>query len=194
MTFDPDKHHRRSVRLRGHDYSSSGLYFITICTYQRQCLFGEIVNGEMRLNALGEIVETEWLKTSEIRPKWRLEAWIIMPNHIHGIVTIEQQQKSIKHGTIARVHGVAPLRDATQLKGIAHRKPDSISSFVAGFKSVTTKQINISRNTPRTPVWQRNYYDHIIRNNFSLRQIEQYIQNNPTTWQSDQLYPAQGTA
>ncbi|MEM1253936.1 MAG: transposase [Cyanobacteria bacterium P01_H01_bin.21] len=190
MKFDPDKHHRRSVRLRGYDYSSSGLYFITICAYQRQCLFGEIVNGEMQLNPLGQIVETEWLKTPQIRPKWRLGEWIIMPNHIHGIVVIDQQQKPLNHGNSARAHGGAPLRDGTKLKGIAYRKPHSISSFVAGFKSATTKQINLSCDRQRSPVWQRNYYDHIIRNELSLYQIEQYIYKNSVTWHNDQLHPA----
>lgn len=186
MKFDPDKHHRRSIRLRGYDYSSSGLYFITICAYRRQYLFGKIVDGVMQLNSLGQIVETEWWKTEKIRPGWYLGAWIVMPNHVHGVVGIGQSGESDvprnrpgnrAHGHVG-AHGRAPLRRA-----------NSISSFVAGFKSATTKQINILRNAAGTPVWQRNYYDHIIRDDQSLLRIEQYIRNNPITWQKDQLHP-----
>ncbi len=89
MKYDPNKHHRRSIRLKGYDYSSAGAYFITICAYQRACLFGEIVDGMMQLNEFGQIVADEWLKSSEIRREIALDEWVVMPNHIHGIVFIQ---------------------------------------------------------------------------------------------------------
>ncbi|MGF1457858.1 MAG: transposase [Leptolyngbyaceae cyanobacterium] len=178
MPYNPDKHHRRSIRLQGYDYSSTGVYFITLCTFQRQCLFGKIIDGTIQLNTFGQIVAEEWRQSSSIRQEIEFGQWVIMPNHLHGIVLINPVGAHNRVGA----HGRAPLR-----MGIAHRKPRSLSSFIAGFKSATTKRINAARNSPRTPVWQRNYYDHIIRNEASLQRIQQYIQNNPATWQDDQL-------
>ncbi|MGB3491425.1 MAG: transposase [Elainellaceae cyanobacterium] len=181
MPFNSDRHHRRSIRLNGYDYSSPGAYFITICTYHRQCLFGDIIDGEMRLNNTGQLVASEWMKTTQIRPDFDLDEWIVMPNHIHGIVVISSNPN-------VGAHSCAPLR-APLNTGIAYRKPRSLSSFVAGFKSATTKQINLKRDALGQPVWQRNYYDHIIRSEASLQHIRQYIEANPSSWQDDQLHP-----
>jgi REP element-mobilizing transposase RayT len=164
------------------------MYFVTICTFQRQCLFGEIVAGETRLNELGQIVVHEWLRSQDIRQEIDFDAWVIMPNHIHGIVVIHppntpQSSDTQRHPVGA--NGRSPLH------GIAFQpmKPRSLSSFIAGFKSATTKQINLIRNAPGTPVWQRNYYDHIIRNEISLEHLRAYIHNNPLSWQEDPLHP-----
>lgn len=198
MPYNPDKHHRRSIRLKGYDYAAEGLYFITLCTAQRQCLFGVIVNGQMQLNSLGQIVAHEWMKTPQIRPNFDLDAWVVMPNHIHGIVVIHSSHPPNDEITPVGAHRRAPRGLATHgddplpnaKSGIAYRRPHSVSSFVAGFKAVTTKQINIQRNTAGTPIWQRNYYEHIIRSEDSLHYIQQYIYNNPVTWRDDQLHPA----
>lgn len=186
MKFNPEKHHRRSIRLKDYDYSAGGAYFITICTFQRQCLFGNITNAEMELSPLGKIVANEWLRTPQIRPNFELNEWIVMPNHIHGIIIINSPKQS--NDGFVGAHS-APLPDISVQKGIAYRRPRSLSSFISGFKSATTKQINIQRDAAGTPTWQRNYYDHIIRNDKSLQYIRQYIQNNPATWQDDQLNP-----
>jgi putative transposase len=181
VKYDPDKHKRRSIRLKGHDYPAAGMYFITLCTYRRECLFGEIADGIMQLNPLGKIVADEWLRSSEIRQKIGFDAWVIMPNHLHGIVVIE---------TTAELSGGVGANGRLPLRGVApSMKPRSLSSLVAGFKSATTKRINIHRNAPGNPVWQRNYYEHIIRNNPSLQTIQTYIHNNPQSWPTDQLYP-----
>ena len=183
MKYNPDKHHRHSIRLKGYDYSSPGAYFITLRTYQRQCLFGQIVDGEMQLNPFGQIVADEWIRSVEIRQEIDFDAWVIMPNHIHGIVVIN----AINDPNI----NVGAQREC-QRSGIAYRRPKSLSSFVAGFKCAATKAINIRRNAAGTPVWQRNYYDRIIRNEPSLQRIRHYIQNiqnNPLTWQDDPLHP-----
>jgi REP element-mobilizing transposase RayT len=186
VKYNPAKHHRQSIRLKGYDYSSSGAYFITLCTHQRQCLFGEIVAGEMQLNPYGEIVAEEWQRTLEIRANFAIDAWIVMPNHFHGIVIIDHSDQ-IDHSdrslTAQRTHGSAPLPNSL------HRRPQSLSSFVAGFKSITTKRINTIRNAAGTPVWQRNYYERIIRDRDSAAKIRQYIQNNPSVWAQDQLHP-----
>jgi Transposase and inactivated derivatives len=176
MKYDPEKHHRHSIRLKEYDYTQVGAYFVTICTWGRECLFGEIVDGEMRLNECGHIVTNEWARSCEIRQEIELDEWIIMPNHVHGIVII----------TNVGAHGRAPLQhDNTVL----HRKPRSLSSFIAGFKSSATKRINETRGLPGVPVWQRNYYEHVIRNEESLNEIRQYIAENPMRWAEDEENP-----
>lgn len=189
MTYNPNQHHRRSIRLGGYDYSSPGAYFIILCTYQRQCLFGVIINDQMQLNDLGQIVADEWTKTLQIRPDFKLDEWIIMPNHLHGIVLISTSKQPNNKTTVVGAHSCAPLPNNPVSKGIAYRRPRSLSSFVAGFKSATTKHINRMRDASGTPVWQRNYYEHIIRNEASLQLIRQYIQTNPLSWCDDQLHP-----
>jgi REP element-mobilizing transposase RayT len=171
MAFDPDIHHRHSIRLREYDYSSSGAYFITICAFQRECLFGEVVDGEMRLNEVGKIVREEWLNTAVMRPDVYLDVYVIMPNHFHTVIFV--------HDDIG-AHSSAPLR----------RQSGSIGSIVAGFKSAATKRINALRDNPGCPVWQRNYYEHVIRNENDLATIRQYIADNPLKWDLDENNPA----
>ncbi len=181
MKYNPEIHHRASIRLQEYDYSSVGAYFVTICTFQRKCLFGEIIDGKMNLNEYGEIVKNEWIKSSEIRQEIELDEWIIMPNHFHAIIfittfkTLEASNSSSPHN---RSQGTAPSM-----------KPKSLSSLVAGFKSATTASINTKRDAAGTPVWQRNYYENIIRNELALEKIRQYVQNNPISWEIDQLHP-----
>lgn len=164
---------RRSVRLSGYDYAQDGVYFITICAYERQPLFGEIHNDICCLNQKGSITEEEWLKTATIRQEIELDAFVIMPNHFHAIVVIDQ------------AHSRAPLPQSPSLK----RPPYSLGSLIAGFKSSVTTRINTSGNTPGFRVWQRNYYEHIIRNQRSLDTIRQYILSNPAQWASDRENP-----
>jgi REP element-mobilizing transposase RayT len=183
-TMDKNKYNRCSIRLKNYDYSSPGTYFITICTYNRQCLFGEIVNGEMRLNEYGEIVRDEWYCSVHIRNEIELfeNEFIVMPNHIHGIVRIVENRTTNNVGATGR----SPLQQ--QQFGQPHGPlKKSLSSFVAGFKSSVTKQINQIRQTPGIPVWQRNYYEHIIRNDNELNKIREYIINNPKRWKEDNL-------
>ena len=161
-------HRRRTIRLAGYDYTHPGAYFLTIDTWQYECLFGEIVNSMMILNEMGELVSEEWLKTPEIRREIQLDVFQIMPNHLHGIIIIND----------VGAHGRAPLPNGSQ----PIRQPHSLGSFVAGFKSVTTKRINIFRDTPGAPVWQRNYYEHVIRSEDELEHIRQYILANPLNW------------
>jgi REP element-mobilizing transposase RayT len=142
MKYNPDYHHRRSIRLPHYDYARSGIYFVTICTHQRQCLFGEICDGKMSLNQIGKIVAQEWLKSSQIRQEIELDEWIIMPNHLHGIVAITANDKDANHDTGAnndRGASLAPLQRNGD--GFGRRKPRSLSSFILDFKSSVTKRI-----------------------------------------------------
>jgi len=190
MKFDPQKHHRQSIRLRGHDYTQAGLYFITICTYQRACLFGEIVNGRMRLNEYGRVVQTEWLRTVDVRPHVEMDAFVIMPNHIHGIIVLTGTAGATRR--VAPTHRIVPQPDISP--GHAPTKhpngptSGSIGAIIGQFKSITTKQINASRNAPGAPVWQRNYHERIIRDQESLHRVRRYIEANPHRWAEDMEY------
>ncbi len=186
MKFDPQKHHRRSIRLKGYNYAEPGAYFITICTYQRQCWFGNIRDGKMYLNQIGKIVAQEWINSGQIRPSLQLEQWVIMPNHVHGIVIITDTN------TVG-AHRYAPLptpqNRPSKQSVIPPRKPRSLSSFVAGFKSAVTIKINTIRQTSNPPIWQRNYYESILREQDSLNTVRQYIIHNPQQWMNDPENP-----
>ena len=167
---------RRSIRLHGYDYSQMGAYFVTICAHNRACLFGDIVESEMQLNSIGEIVAEEWTKSELVRSEIKLDEWVVMPNHLHAIVWIT-------HSSRVGATGRSPLR-------IAGPRPGSLGAMIAGFKSAATKRINTARNAPGVPVWQRNYYEHVIRNECSLDRIRQYIRYNPLKWPDDPDNPA----
>jgi len=174
---------RQSIRLHGYDYSRKGAYFITICAKNRQCLFGKITNDKMVLNKYGKIVQDEWMESSRIRKEIKLDYFIVMPNHIHGIIFITNQNPSSRSTETNDVGatGRSPLPRGP--------KPKSLGSFVAGFKSIITKRINEFRKIPGSSVWQRNYYDHIIRNENELHQTREYIVNNPAKWEYDRENP-----
>jgi REP element-mobilizing transposase RayT len=179
------EHHRHSIRLKSYDYSRAGAYFITVCTQDHACLFGEIADGEMRLNDAGRIVVEEWIKTAEIRVEIELDEYVAMPNHFHAILWISNGGTMDSRGTARR----APTAERFG-KPVA----GSIPTIIRSFKSAVTKRINDSRNTSGMPVWQRNYYEHIIRNDESLNHIRQYIADNPANWETDNENPNMANA
>ena len=169
--------------MKGYDYSLAGAYFITLVTYQREMLFRGILNEEMKLNRRGEIVYEEWFASAEIRKEISLDRgeFVIMPNHIHGIVWIvDGESSSVDVGA----NGRSPLLPKQPLP---HMRPRSLSSFVAGFKSSVTKRIRDECH--ETGIWQRNYHDRIIRNERELDAIRKYIQVNPLHWKEDNENP-----
>jgi len=139
--------------------SQPGEYFITICIHNHECISGGIEDGEMRLNEIGKIEEKEWLRTSNVRPRIELDLFVIMPNHMHGIIVIKEGLP------IVGTHSCASLQ----------RKPRSLGSIIAGFKSAATKRINEMRHAPSIPVWQKKFYDRIIRSENELNRIRDYI-------------------
>jgi putative transposase len=173
--FDPKIHHRRSIRLAGYDYTQAGAYFVTLVTWQRDCLFGEVIAGEMRLNDFGKIVQEEWERTAIIRPNIELGAHMVMPNHFHGILMI--------------IDGVGASRRLAPTEVISP-KPGSLGAIMAQFKSIVTKRIwKLNQNMNGTPIWQRNYYEHIIRNDREMGEIWRYIESNPALWADDDENP-----
>jgi len=179
MKYQTDIRHRRSLRLKGYDYKQAGVYFVSMCTLNRTCFFGDIVNGEMMLNAEGQIVAEEWIKTAEIRNNIELDEWVVMPNHFHGILVINECR-----GTARR---------APTVEQFGKPVPNSIPTIIRSFKSAVTKRINKLRNSPGAKIWQRNYYEHIIRNEDELNRIREYITNNPLKWEFDKENPNVGT-
>jgi putative transposase len=168
----------KSVRFPHYDYSSIGTYFLTLCAHEHQCLLGEIADGIMSLSDYGRIVEREWCRTSEIRPELRLGDFVAMPNHIHGIVHIVENDGAHCRAALPEVYS----------RGTREREPHSISSFVAGFKAYTTKLANGIRATPGARLWQPNYFEHVIRNDKQLERACRYIQDNPRRWEHDKYH------
>lgn len=190
MSNSSGVHHRRSIRLPGYDYAAAGAYFITICTQGRECLFGQVADGEMRLNDLGEIVREEWEKSARMRVEIELGEFVVMPNHFHAIVVIRWGDGRGDR-PVARTEEKPVARTKNRPDG--QKRPNgpdsrSIGALMAGFKSAVTGRINQIRKTPGTPVWQRNYYEHIIRDEQSCENIAAYILNNPRQWEADQLF------
>ena len=183
MPFDPHKHRRRSSRLRGYDYSRPGAYFVTICTHGRERLFGTVAGEAVRLNRYGIVAADEWVRSAEVRAEIELEAFVVMPNHIHGIVLITDDVGATGVGA----QGLAPLPEPKQ-KPTLYRPPRSLGSFVAGYKMAVTRRINRMRNTPGARVWQRNYYERIIRDDDEARRARAYINENPARWAEDDYY------
>ncbi|MFA5367672.1 MAG: transposase [Dehalococcoidia bacterium] len=180
---------RRSLRLKEYDYSQSGAYFVTVCALNKKCLFGHVRNAEMVLNDAGRIVAEEWMKSADIRDEIEMDAFVVMPNHIHGIIVITDRCAEIRPCVIDR-RGDRPVAPTT---GPATRgpKPKSVGSFIGGFKPIVTKRVNELHNTPGQKLWQRNYYEHVIRDEDDLNRIRRYICDNPARWAEDENNPEQ---
>jgi putative transposase len=172
-TMNKSSSGRRSMRLPEYDYREMGGYFITLKTYHNQTIFGDIKAGEIILSVPGEIVREEWEKTGRLRQNVQLDAYTIMPDHFHAIVILTELVETPVSSSI-------PDHTVHLSPG---PKPGSIGAIAAQFKSMTTRKINYYRHQPGRPVWQRNYYEHIIRDDKDLSRIRQYILNNPYPWQ-----------
>ncbi|MFT6106240.1 MAG: REP element-mobilizing transposase RayT [Rickettsiales bacterium] len=199
MKYDPKVHRRRSIRLKNYDYSQSGAYFITICCKDKKCLFGKIIDGKMILNKFGNVAYDEWIRTAELRKNIVLDEFVIMPNHIHGIIIIRTpaitNNESFAVQTNNESVGANCIRpNVTTKNNINVTKngkcnhpqkgtSQTIGAIIRGYKSTITKRINFSKS-----IWQKNYYEHIIRNENSYQSITNYISTNPENWAKDTLY------
>ena len=165
---DRPRHRRRSIRLPEYDYGAAGAYFLTICTQDRRHLFGRIANGRMYCNPAGRIVSMAWEDTARIRTRVRLDAFVVMPDHFHAILVIEPCWDPWGH---------QPTREE-----FGRPTSGTVPTIIRSFKAVTTKRINQWRNTPGTRVWQRNYYERVIRDQASMDAVRRYIAMNPAKW------------
>ncbi len=189
--YNPAIHHRKSIRLKGYDYAQEGLYFITICCQDRACIFGEVIDGKMTLNDYGEIVHQEWLATEKIRLNTVIHEFIIMPNHIHGIIEITFKNK-ITESEIGKFQSpsqtIGSIIRGFKIAAIKKIKERILNSeFISSrgelqFAPTTEKIINLNFK-----IWQRNYYEIIIRNKKSYINISNYIINNPSKWKEDKF-------
>jgi REP element-mobilizing transposase RayT len=153
---------RKSLRLPNYDYSQAGAYFVTICTADKISLFGDIVEGEMQLNELGKIVREELLQTGKMRPNVDLDSFVIMPNHLHMILFFHETEDGNK---------------------------SNLGSVIRGIKATTNRRVNEARHTTKAAVWQRNYFERVVRNDDELAKIRQYIESNPLKWELDSENP-----
>jgi len=186
-----DKFKIKSTRLQNWNYSTPGFYFITICTYNHNNFFGKIINKKMELSKRGEITKSELLKTFEIRKNIKLHEWVIMPNHVHILMEIKNQNNQHskcrdvenKRRDVARY--VSTIEENSKNFSKISPKPNTISSIIRSFKSAVTHQIN-----PKTIffAWQPRFHDQVIKNKKELLMIKNYIINNPINWQKDKFY------
>ncbi len=188
MKYNPEIHHRKSIRLKGYDYTQPGAYYITICTYQRQCLFGEVVGGIMHLNLIGETIRYCWHRLPEHFPFIELDAFVIMPNHLHGIILIADDNTN-KSQLFKQpiIEPVLSEQIPTLPKGTAS---GSLGALVQNFKSIVTRRVNrLTRNYGT--IWQEGYYEEIIRDERAYDNIRKYIVQNPLKWHDDENYTLQ---
>ena len=193
--FSPTRR-RPTLRLKGYDYAQPGAYFITVCTAARACLLGRIVDGQTILSDIGRMVHCVWTKLSERCPGVAIDVCVIMPNHLHGIVTLTGN--GVHHPTAATgsVWEPTPTRDKAYDGG--QSRQITLPEVVRRFKTLTTREcqdllLNPSNHQmERIRLWQRNYYEHVIRDEYALERVRQYIADNPLKWDLDEENPERG--
>ena len=204
MPYDPEKHDRRSIRLDGYDYAQPGGYFVTLCVQDRVCLFGNVVDGRMRLNRFGQVVAGRWRWLEQRYAHVRHDAWVVMPNHLHGIVVLtggdanrggNGGRRSSRGGsrtapttTVNKPTPDEPTPDEPAPAKSSKRKP--LGRLIGAFKTVSTKRMNQMRDTPGERIWQRNFYERIVRDAREHARIRQYIRDNPRRWNADRYRPS----
>ena len=186
--YDPDKHHRRSIRLEGYDYTAYGAYFVTICAHRGQCAFGDVIDFEMHPNQLGQVIDHQWLQTGKLRRSHvRLDEFQAMPNHFHAIIWIVDEDRDRQEGHSAA--GDQGMMHQAPTREFGKPQARSLGTVVGGFKAAVTRMAKDLVSEVTLPIWQRNFYDHIIRNEEALNRIRAYIRNNPAQWAEDKLHP-----
>jgi REP element-mobilizing transposase RayT len=188
---------RKSIRLKGYDYSKEGFYFVTISTYKNQYLFGKIINGEMILNTFGEIVKKLWMKSEEIRDNVKMHDFVVMPNHFHGVIEIIPKKDSIGMNAEdspkmnAGAYRICPENEGggeDYEMGLCNRPvrlmspKNTVGAIIRGFKGSVTKEVRLLCGNSSKKVWHRNYHEHIVRNEYDYKRISKYIRNNVKKW------------
>jgi REP element-mobilizing transposase RayT len=188
--------HRQSIRLPDYNYASVGVYYVTVCVRERSCLFGEIVDGQMHVNALGQIVVAEWQRTPEVRPQIAPDEFVVMPNHVHVIFAIVPHPANLGNmpdrergrGELQFAPTQSPRAQTTSASSF--RSPSqTVGAVIRGYKAATTKSVNLLCGAPGLPLWQRNYYEHIVRDEAELDRIRRYVSGNPGKWHEDDENP-----
>ena len=197
MKFEQNQHHRRSIRLEGYDYTTPGGYFITFVTQGRACLFGDIVKDEMQYSEKGQIAYECWRAIPDHFPTVELGAFVIMPNHVHGIIilredvggdAVSENRSAILSPTVGATHWVAPTNGRKYVIPTNGPQRGSIGAIIGAYKMSVTRKI-VAQFGGVPDLWQRNYYEHIIRNDEEHKRIHLYIESNPVHWNSDAENP-----
>jgi REP element-mobilizing transposase RayT len=171
----------KKIRLSHHDYIGVGAYFVTLRAHERKCIFGGISGGEVVLNDIGQIVNREWLRSAEIREEIVLDAYVVMPNHLHGIVIFPDKNNGERG---------AGCRPALQGRSSREHETRSLSTFIGQFKAVTTTAIRRLAQQPDLRVWQTRFFDRVVRNETEMNRTREYIFNNPAQWELDEENPS----
>jgi putative transposase len=189
MTQESDKRQRRSIRLPRYDYAQAGGYFVTMVTRDRECLFGEVIDGEMRPNEFGRIVQAAWRELPDHYQDVECDVFVVMPNHVHGIIILAEggavEESDVGAGLKPALANFRPaITPRADLKPAA-----PLTEIIRAFKTFSARRVNELRATPGVPVWQRNYYEHVVRGENELNGIREYIANNPVQWEMDRENP-----
>lgn len=195
MRYNPDIHHRRSIRLRGYDYSRTGAYFVTLCTHERECLFGELADGIMSLNQTGEVVRALWNGLPDRFPNITTDLSVIMPNHFHGIILIDAVGAPLAAPAFNLTGNLGDTSEnqGVEIRGVENQGAASsaptVGKIIRAFKSLSAIEINRAVERQGRPIWQRNYYERVIRDERELEGIREYILYNPLKWDQDENNP-----
>jgi putative transposase len=192
MAYDPEKHRRRSIRLWDHDYSRAGAYYLTLCTQNRECLFGDVMEGEMRMNEAGRMADDFIARIPDRYPAITVDCYQVMPNHIHMVLIVADVVGPVSVGAIHEL----PLQRISRSNQVEcekrrlQRRAMLIPKCVGFYRMNTAKRVNQMRGVAGVRVWQRNYHEHIIRHQRSLDRIRRYIADNPKNWDRDRNNPS----
>ncbi len=185
--YNPELHHRRSIRLREYDYTQAGAYFVTLCVQGRECLLGEINDGSVKLSRIGELIRNAWHNLPTHFPHIALDEFVIMPNHLHAILILsDRARRGEAFAESSRNETNLTANASPSQQHPNGTKPHSLNAVLQNFKSVSTRRVNQFRKKAGVPFWQRDYYEHIIRDDRDLQNIREYIRNNPYHWSSDE--------
>ncbi len=184
------QHRRRSIRLPGVDYSEAGGYFITICSYRHVNDFGKIIDNEMHLSPIGKIAFEQWNCLPTRFYYIELDVFVVMPNHIHGIIALRAQGTGVRlRNEIPSIHPCAPTVDQeNDQRKFGKAIPGTIPTIIRAYKSAVSIRVNHLLEWRGDALWQRNYYEHILRNEDDWQKTRDYILNNPSRWQQDRLF------
>ena len=195
MVFNHEIHHRKSIRFKGYDYSQDGVYFVTVCAQNRQCLFGKITDGEMKLNNVGEMVWNRWIDLKNRFPKIEIDEFIVMPNHFHGILSVGAGLVSALPELLEGMKLANKRIRADTRPAPTNQNADAktLGDIICGFKSLTANEYIQNVKTGKFPpfeksLWQRNYWEHIVRDDDDLNRIREYVIDNPINWKIDELF------
>jgi putative transposase len=194
--------HRRSIRLRGYVYSSRGIYFVTICTEKKVCLFGQVVDNEMKVNEAGRIVEKVWNSIPDRFPNVQVDSFVVMPNHVHGVIAIMSDgRQGAASGARTNAEAGGVLKGAASsartsaettegaVSGARANASPSLGKILRAFKSISAIEVNKEFGCEGRAVWQRNYFEHIVRDGDDLDRVRRYIVENPWHWAEDEENP-----